>query len=107
MQSWALVWVAIFGVCLYVLIRARNADILTRRAHQMLQQARHGVNEESDRLLEKCCAECEKVVAKNPRHVFAWHVWGAALWCRGQRAAGPEADRLYAEAEDKYASALE
>jgi len=103
----ALVVVACLGYAIYLLLRAHEADVAVRRANAMLQEARGPSFEGTAQLLANCCAECERVLAGHPRHVLAWHVWGAALWCLGRSSPPDKADLVFAEAEDKFSHALE
>ena len=103
----ALVLAVGFGFALLLLLRAHSADRAAARARAMLQEARDRSDERAAQLLAQCCAECEKILASHPRHLLAWHVWGAALWCLGRWSPADKADALFAEAEEKFSRALE
>ena len=105
---WMLSWIflAIFVFFLYTLLHAWSTDTVVKRAHHMLQRAKNG-DPDAEGLLAACCIECEYAIKRQPRHVRALEIWGAALWSRAKRTAMTEALRLLAQAEQKYAEALE
>jgi hypothetical protein len=101
-----LVWLGLTALVLFLFFRTRTADGLARRANILLQQGCVDRSSRSVAILKQACGDCEKVIAKNPRHEFGLQVWGTALWWLGKRASGAEADRYYQAAEEKFASAL-
>jgi len=105
---WVLSWVflAIFGFFFYTLLQAWSTDTVVKRAHHMLQRAKNG-DPDAEGLLAACCIECEYAIKRQPRHVRALEIWGAALWSRAKRTAPNEALRLLALAEQKYVEALD
>jgi hypothetical protein len=106
MHILALACTAIFGYCLYTLVRSLGTDTIVQRAHKLLQRAKNGAPDADD-LLVICCMDCERAAARNSNDVFILKIWGAALWLRGRRASGADADRLLVQAEQKYVAALE
>ena len=114
MPAVALVLAGIFGLSLHLLVQARSRDNSVRRARDMLRRANppgESVDDisarEAEAQLEDCCAECERIVARYPRDEFALQVWGGALWSRARRSSGDAADRLLAQAEEKYVVAMD
>lgn len=57
-------------------------------------------------LLERICDECERLLILHSQDAALLSFWGNALESMGNRAAQPEANRLYATAEEKYTAAL-
>jgi len=98
--------VVIFAFSLATLVKAWSTDGIVHRAHALLLRAKNGAPD-ADELLTACCAECKRAAVRNPNDSYICKIWGAALWCRGHRATGDDADRLYRDAEQKYLTALE
>ncbi|HLK66522.1 MAG TPA: hypothetical protein VKU19_23975 [Bryobacteraceae bacterium] len=74
--------------------------------YRRLEKARSTPGKPGDLLLAKFCNDCERRSAKtlNDSHLFM--KWGIALRCRASRAEVSEADRLCAEADQKFSHAL-
>jgi tetratricopeptide (TPR) repeat protein len=98
--------VIIVGFSVFTLMKAWSTDHMVHRAHALLLRAKNGAAD-ADNLLAACCAECTRAAARNPHDSYILKIWGAALWCRGHRTTGDEADRIYRQAEQKYVAALE
>jgi tetratricopeptide (TPR) repeat protein len=106
MYTLPLAFIGIFGFILYFLMHAWSTDAMVRRAHELLQSAKKDAAAAGE-LLAECCAECEKAIARHPRHRFALQIRGAALWLRAKQAPPADADRLFIQAEEMYVAALE
>jgi tetratricopeptide (TPR) repeat protein len=106
MNAAALVFIVLFSFGLYYLFRARANDTRVIRAQAIFREANRASGEEADALFRQCCSECETLLAREPNLLFAWRLWGAALWSLAKRVPEREADRLLIEAEKKFNEAL-
>jgi len=99
-------WLLFVAILFFFVIRSRSTDAGARRANSLLKLGCVDRTGQAVSLLARSCEECAKVIAKDSRHEFALQVWGTALWCLAKRSSGADADRLYADAEEKFAAAL-
>ena len=74
-----------------------------RRSQRRRQTAEAPAGRET--IFARDCAEFERATAANPRDVFAWRGWGKALAQAAKAQTGAEADRLYAQSEEKFTTA--
>jgi hypothetical protein len=75
----------------------------TRKIDRLLDEARAATGKEADKLLGELCEVCARRIQRKPGDAHALRKWGVALWWRAATAAGAEADRLYEEADRKFA----
>jgi tetratricopeptide (TPR) repeat protein len=64
------------------------------------------VPNDPETLLARNCQALERSVQENPQSATAWSGWGRLLALLADRKVGAEADRLYAQADEKYSAAL-
>ncbi len=72
---------------------------------RLFEHACAATGQEQQMLLASFCEKCARKIQKNPEDSHTLHRWGLALWWRAAKAPRAEADRLYEQADKKFAQA--
>ncbi|HLK66521.1 MAG TPA: hypothetical protein VKU19_23970 [Bryobacteraceae bacterium] len=86
--------------------RKEYAKSKVEKFYLRLNEACATPGKEGELLLAKFCEECELRSSKNPNDSQVLYKWGIALWWRASRAPDGQAERLYKQADARFASAL-
>ena len=83
-----------------------QTEIACNRAEVLFWRSRLESGEKQRELLLRVCGQCAELASKRVGGARMLETWGGALVWLGAQAKGPEAERLYTEAEQKLSQAL-
>jgi tetratricopeptide (TPR) repeat protein len=93
------------AICALLLSRREVRNRLLRTNRRSPGESETG-RDDPEALLVKDCQAFEQWVREIPGDASAWSDWGKALAALAAKKSGDEADRLYAQADEKYSAAL-